>query len=79
MKAVLRVRALGFVLLAVLTLLCNSAVAQGSPWGKGYFPNANVVTHHGKTLQFYEDLIKDKVFVISFLFTSCKDICPLAT
>ena len=77
----LRVRTLGFVLLAVLTvsLLCTSAVAQGSPWGKGYFPNANVVTQNGKTLQFYDDLIKDKVFVISFLFTSCKDICPLAT
>ena len=37
------------------------------------------MTQDGKTLQFYDDLIKDKIFVISFLFTSCKDVCPLAT
>lgn len=52
---------------------------HASRWGKDYIPNARVVTQDGKTLQFYDDLIKDKVFVISFLFTTCRDICPLAT
>ena len=38
-----------------------------------------VVTQDGKTLNFYDDLIKDKIVVLSFIYTSCKDICPLAT
>jgi protein SCO1 len=42
-------------------------------------PNVPVVTQDGKTLNFYDDLIKDKIVVLSFIYTSCKDICPLAT
>ena len=71
------------VALVALTLSALAVVgidgASAARWGKDYFPNATVVTQDGKTLNFYDDLIKDKVFVISFLFTSCKDICPLAT
>ena len=72
-------RILGLALFAVLTSALAPLDAQASRWGKDYFPNAAVVTQDGKTLQFYDDLIKDKIFVISFLFTTCKDICPLAT
>ena len=76
----LRFRLFGLPFLAVLTLaLSGMSGAQASRWGKDYFPNAAVITQDGKTLKFYDDLIKDKIFVISFLFTSCKDICPLAT
>jgi protein SCO1/2 len=69
--------------LAVLAILMSSYFlafgVEASRWGKGYFPSVNVVTQDGSTLQFYDDLIKDKIFVISFLFTTCRDICPLAT
>ena len=76
----LRIRFFGLAFLAVLALsLPGTSGAQASRWGKNYFPSAEVVTQDGKTLQFYDDLIKDKIFVISFLFTTCKDICPLAT
>jgi protein SCO1/2 len=76
----LRVRISGLILLAFLmSTVLPAFEAQASRWGKSYFPDANVVTHDGKTLRFYDDLIKDKVFVISFLFTTCKDVCPLAT
>jgi protein SCO1 len=53
--------------------------AQAGRWGKDYVPNVPVVTQDGKTLNFYDDLIKDKIVVLSFIYTSCKDICPLAT
>jgi len=67
-------------LFAALAFSTPSRVeAQGRPWGKDYFPNLPVVTHDGKTLRFYDDLIKGKVVVISFIFTSCKDICPITT
>jgi protein SCO1/2 len=65
-----------FLALFFAVLLCTFEV-HASRWGKDYLPNVEVVTQDGKTLRFYDDLIKDKVFVISFLFTSCTDICPL--
>src|SRR5262245_32930099 len=73
-------RVLGLAVLAIpMAALLLASGAEASRWGKSYFPNASVVTQHGKTLQFYDDLIKDKVFVLSFLFTTCRDICALAT
>src|SRR5262245_51780398 len=71
--------------LAVLSVVVLAAVAaaavpaQAARWGKDYVPNVPVVTQDGKTLNFYDDLIKDKIVVLSFIYTSCKDICPLAT
>jgi protein SCO1 len=53
--------------------------AQVGRWGKGYFPNLPVINQDGKTLRFYDDLIKGKIVVISFIYTSCKDICPITT
>ncbi len=75
-NAVYRTMISRFLTFLVALHLCTCA-AQASRWGKDYLPNVNVVTQDGKTLRFYDDLIKDKVFVISFLFTSCRDICPL--
>jgi protein SCO1/2 len=67
----------GALLLA--TWLLGALPAQAGRWGKDYVPNVAVVTQDGKTLQFYDDPIKDKIVVLSFIYTSCKDICPLAT
>ncbi len=70
----------GPALLAALAFAFLSAGGvEAQRWGKSYFPDAKVVTQHGKTLRFYDDLIQGKIFVISFLFTTCKDMCPLAT
>jgi protein SCO1 len=75
----LRGRVLGLVFLAVLApAVLGSLAAHASGWGKDYIPNVDVVTQDGKTLKFYDDLIKDKVFVISFLYTTCRDLCPLS-
>ena len=80
MQRVLRSASVAFVALTLSALAVAGADgASAARWGKDYFPNVKVVTQDGKTLKFYDDLIKDKIFVISFLFTTCKDICPLAT
>lgn len=50
-----------------------------STWGADYFPNVSLVTHEGKTVRFFDDLIKDKVVMINFIYTSCPDACPLET
>jgi len=75
-----RILLAGIALLAALTVSVPGTLeAQGRRWGKDYFPNLPVVTQDGKTLRFYDDLIKGKIAVISFIFTSCKDICPITT
>jgi protein SCO1/2 len=78
-KAALRAHSLGMALLAAAVLLLTPArEVQAARWGKSYFPDVEVVTQNGKALRFYDDLVKDKVFVISFIFTTCRDFCPLA-
>jgi len=42
-------------------------------------PNLPVVTQDGKTLRFYDDVIKDKIVVVNFIYTTCPDICGLTT
>jgi protein SCO1/2 len=52
---------------------------KSSRWGANHFPNVPLVTHDGTPVRFYDDLIKDKVVVINFIYTSCQDACPLET
>jgi protein SCO1 len=67
------------LLAAAIVSLSGKPEAQTRPWGEGYFPNLPVVTQDGKTVRFYDDLIKGKRVVISFIFTACRDFCPITT
>lgn len=42
-------------------------------------PNVALVTHEGKHVRFYDDLIKDKFVTLNMIYTSCRATCPLAT
>lgn len=42
---------------------------------KRYFPNFELTTHEGKKVRFYDDLIKDKIVVINFMYAKCEGIC----
>lgn len=57
----------------------TTAAPAGSPWGANYFPNAQLITQEGKTVRFYEDLLKNKVVAIELFYTNCKYNCPLET
>jgi protein SCO1/2 len=41
------------------------------------FPNVLLRTHHNDVVRFYDDLLKRKVVVISFMYTRCGGRCPL--
>jgi len=44
-----------------------------------YFPNVTLTTHEGKSVRLYDDLVKDKIVVMNFMYTSCGNVCPLVT
>lgn len=43
------------------------------PYG---LPDLPVVTHEGKRVRFYSDLIHGKIVLINFMYSTCKGICP---
>jgi protein SCO1/2 len=57
----------------------SPATAGDSRWGKSYLPNTPVVSQDNKSLLFYDDVLKGKIVVLSFIYTSCRDICPVVT
>jgi protein SCO1 len=57
----------------------TEAAPPGSPWGASYFPNVELTTQEGRTVRFYDDLLKDKIVVVNFIYTHCQDACPLET
>jgi copper(I)-binding protein/cytochrome oxidase Cu insertion factor (SCO1/SenC/PrrC family) len=67
-----------FVALVVTGLFCP-VTAVAAVWGENYFPNVTLVTDEGEPVRFFDDLIKDKVVLVNFIYTTCVDTCPLET
>ncbi len=70
------------LLLAASSLVYVSPAAAapaGSRWGADYFPNVPLITQDGKTVHFYDDLLKGKIVAIDLIYTHCQDSCPLET
>jgi protein SCO1/2 len=45
-----------------------------------YFPDIVLQTHEGRALRFYQDLIKDRVVTLNFMYLNCEDgSCPITT
>ena len=42
-------------------------------------PNVPLLTHEGKRVMFYDDLIKGKVVTLNFFYVKCDEICPMVT
>ena len=46
---------------------------------KRYFPNVPLVTHEGKHVRFYDDLLRDRIVVLNLMYADCTASCPLIT
>jgi protein SCO1/2 len=46
---------------------------------KSYFPNISLLTQDGEPVRFYDDLVKGKVVLINFMFTTCAGVCSPMT
>lgn len=70
---------LSAILVAVLAFVALGSPAQAAEWHGNYFPNVVLTDQDGRKHRFYDDLLKDKIVTINFIYTTCKDICPLDT
>jgi cytochrome oxidase Cu insertion factor (SCO1/SenC/PrrC family) len=55
----------------------DSAAAEQK--ARDYFTNLELISQDGERLRFYDDVLKDNVVVVSFIFTNCQGACPLMT
>ena len=73
-------RAYGLAAPAKLVELLDQMAAPAAPSSgpaQSYFGEIPLVNQDGQTMRLYSDLIKDKVVVIDFMFTSCTGACPI--
>jgi protein SCO1/2 len=54
-------------------------VAGGGVLPAPRFPNLPVVTHEGRTVRFYDDLVRGRTVVFNMMYTVCTGICPIST
>ena len=61
-----------------------SAATSQTPSGRArrriqeqHLPNLPLLTHEGKRVLFYDDLVKDKKVSMNFFYAKCDEICPL--
>lgn len=67
------------LLAAAAALLAVHPASAQKRWGANYFPNIPLTTQDGKTVHFYDDLVKGKIVAINLIYTHCKYACPLET
>jgi len=70
----------GLLILCALLALPLSAAAQEVPPAEEKVdlkvPDVDLVDQDGKPVHFYSDLVRGKVVMMNFIFTSCTTICP---
>lgn len=56
-----------------------ASVNRKAPDARAYFTDLELQDQNGRSVKFYSDVLAGKVVMINFVFTSCKDACPLIT
>lgn len=57
----------------------NQESKSPSDAAASYFPNHILLTQDNKPVHFYQDLLKGKIVLVNFFFTTCQGICPPMT
>ena len=89
MSLLSRRNCLGLATLAPLVAASEAWAQSPYPWKeesprdtlrRTAFPNVTLKAHNGKTVNFYDDLIKDKFVTLNFMYINCGDgTCPVTT
>ena len=46
---------------------------------QAHFPNLPLLTHEGREVMFYDDVLKDRKVVVNVMYTGCSNICTPVT
>jgi cytochrome oxidase Cu insertion factor (SCO1/SenC/PrrC family) len=68
-----------FATTAAVASTASADRAAAEAKARTYFTNLEVIDQNGQRLDFYDDVLKDKVVAINFIFTNCQGACPLMT
>ncbi|MBI1250294.1 MAG: c-type cytochrome [Alphaproteobacteria bacterium] len=79
LRAVFAIGVAALLLVLAQVSLSDRAQAQQLRWRADYFPNVALTDHNGRTVRFYDHMIRGKVVAINFVYTTCTDLCPLDT
>jgi protein SCO1 len=47
--------------------------------GADVIPNVRLLTHEGKEVRFYEDLVKGRQVIVNMMYATCDGVCPAIT
>ena len=61
------------------TTAVNTNDAAAEEKARNFFTDLEVIDQNGNQLRFYSDVLKDRVVLVNFIFTNCKDYCPMVT
>ena len=50
-----------------------------APFGTATLPNIILRTQDGRSVRFYDDMVRGRVVAVNFMFTTCATFCPRAT
>ena len=78
-RLILGVTGLAIGALAAADAIPEAAAVDEEARAREYFTNLELVNQDGETVRFFDDVLKDKVVLISFIFTNCEGACPLIT
>ena len=56
-----------------------AGIAPPPAGGARAFPNFLLSTHEGKSVRFYDELVKDRIVLFNFMYADCSGICPAMT
>ncbi|TNC71359.1 SCO family protein [Rubellimicrobium roseum] len=60
-------------------LATATAAAGEGVRGAEYFTNRPLVTQDGETVRVWDDLLRDRIVVVTFIYTDCPNICSVGT
>jgi protein SCO1 len=69
----------GVALAPVATRLASASAprpSKGIGPGAAHFPNVPLRTHEDREVRFYDDLMKGKTVLLTFMYATCEGICP---
>jgi len=55
----------------------GSASRLDENYQRKYFTDLPLLTQDGKKVRFYTDMLQDRVVLVSFIYTSCTEVCPI--